>query len=191
MAEHPGATSGSHGETVAGTQAPAAGHSAEPQFLGLGPAWFVSAAMVVVIAFLLWKLPRAMGRALDKKIGVIRASLNEAEQLRAEAEQLRGEYEAKVAAADREAETMLERARAEAEGIVSQAQSDASALVERRTRMAEDKIAAAERQALDEVRSRAAAAAAGAAARLIAEKMDAGTDKALVDRTIESLGRAN
>ena len=51
---------------------------------------------------------------------------------------------------------MLERARAEAEGIVRQAESDASALVERRGRMAEDKIAAAERAALDEVRAKAA-----------------------------------
>jgi F-type H+-transporting ATPase subunit b len=41
------------------------------------------------------------------------------------------------------------------------------------------------------VSDRAATAAAAAAARLIAEDMDAGTDKALVDRTIEGLGRAH
>ena len=57
--------------------------------------------------------------------------------------------------------------------------------------MAEDKIAAAERHAIDEVRARAASAAAAAAASLISEEMDAGTDKALVDRTIEGLTRAH
>jgi F-type H+-transporting ATPase subunit b len=189
MAEDPKAEA--HGQTVAGTEAHGGEHAPEPQFLGLGPAWFVSAAMVVVIAILLWKVPGAMGRALDKKIAAIRAGLKEAEQLRAEAETLRNEYEAKLAAAGAETETMIERARAEADGILRQADADAAALVERRTRIAEDKIAAAERTALQEVRARAATAAASAAERLIREKLDAGADRALVDRTIESLGRAN
>ena len=86
---------------------------------------------------------------------------------------------------------MLERARHEADAIVDQAKADTQALIERRTRMAEDKIAAAERHAIDEVRARAATPAAAAAASLISEDMDAGTDKALVDRTIEGLGRAH
>jgi F-type H+-transporting ATPase subunit b len=83
---------------------------------------------------------------------------------------------------------MIERARHEADAIVEQAKADTAALIERRTRMAEDKIGAAERHAVDEVRARAACAAAAAAARLIAEDMDEGTDRALVDRTIEGLG---
>ena len=49
---------------------------------------------------------------------------------------------------------MLERARTEAAGIVAQAETDAAALVERRSRMAEDKIAAAERAAVDGPRPR-------------------------------------
>jgi F-type H+-transporting ATPase subunit b len=191
MAEHVAVQSEAHGKTVVGTEAPGGGHAPEPQFLGLGPAWFVSAAMVVVIAILIWKVPGAMGRALDKRIGAIRASLKEAEQLRAEAETLRNEYESKLTAAGAEAETMIERARAEADGILLKADADAAALVERRTRMAEDKIGAAERAALQEVRARAASAAATAAARLISEKLDAETDRPLVDRTIESLGQAS
>jgi F-type H+-transporting ATPase subunit b len=147
--------------------------------------------MVVVIAILIRKVPGAMGRALDKKIGAIRASLKEAEQLRADAETLRSEYEAKLAAADGEAAAMIERARAEAENIVAQARTDTALLIERRGRMAEDKIAAAERSALDQVRAQTAKAAAAAAEALIREKLDAGADKALVDRTIEGLGQAN
>ena len=84
---------------------------------------------------------------------------------------------------------MIERARHEAERIVSQAETNAAALVERRTRMAEDKIAAAERAAVDEVRARAATAAAAAAEQLIRERMDAGADKAMVDSTISELAR--
>jgi F-type H+-transporting ATPase subunit b len=86
---------------------------------------------------------------------------------------------------------MLERARAEAGAIVRQAEADASALVERRGRIAEDKIAAAERAALDQVRAQAATAAAAAAERLIRERHDAGADRAMVDEAIKGLGRAH
>ena len=192
MAEHPVPT-GKAAEpethaTDAHTAAPE--HHPTPTALGLdAPAW-IALAMVVVFAILIWKrVPALVGAALDRKIAAIRDQLDEAAQLRAEAEALRSEYEARAAQADAEAATMLERARTEAEDIVRQAESDATALVERRTRMAEDKIAAAERAALDAVRAKAARAAAAAAEAMILDQLDAGADKALVDRTIEGLGR--
>lgn len=165
-------------------------HHPTPKALYLDAPQWIALAMVVVFAILLWKrVPAMIGRALDSKIAAIRAQLDEAAQLRAEAEAIKAEYEARAAQADAEAASLLERARSEAEGIVRQAETDASALVERRTRMAEDKIAAAERSALDEVRAKAARAAAAAAESLIRDKLDAGADKALVDRTIEGLGQ--
>ncbi|MEA3052228.1 MAG: F-type H+-transporting ATPase subunit b [Sphingomonadales bacterium] len=164
-------------------------HHPEPTNFGLmgAPQW-IALAMVVVFAILLWKrVPAMIGRALDGKIAAIRAQLDEAAQLRSEAEAIKAEYEAKAAQAGAEAETMIERARTEAEGIVRQAEADATALVERRTRMAEDKIAAAERAVLDEVRAKAARAAAAAAETLIRARLDAGADKPLVDQTIAGL----
>lgn len=167
-------------------------HHPLPEALGFNAPEWIAWAMVAVLAILIWKrVPALIGKALDSKIAAIRAQLDEAAQLRAEAEAIKAEYEAKAAHADAEAATVLERARAEADGIVRQAESDASALVERRARMAEDKIAAVERAALDQVRAKAAQAAAAAAESLIREKLDAGADKPLVDRTIEGLGTAS
>jgi len=57
--------------------------------------------------------------------------------------------------------------------------------------MAEDKIAAAERAAVAEVRAKAADAATRAAASIIAETHGAGADKPLVDKAIAGLGRLN
>ncbi|MDT9600451.1 F0F1 ATP synthase subunit B family protein [Sphingosinicella rhizophila] len=192
MAEHPVTASPVHGETVAGTEVHGAGHAPEPEFLGLGPAWFVSAAMVAVFLILIWKkVPGAIGAALDKKIAGIRDQLAEAEQLRTEAEALKAEYLAKAAAADAEAAVMIERARNEAQAIVEQARTDTAGLIERRTRIAEDKIAAAERAAVDEVRAKAADAAVAAAARIIAEDLGGAADRKMVDQTISGLGRAH
>ena len=66
---------------------------------------------------------------------------------------------------------------------------DADALVERRAKMAEEKIAAAERSALAEVRTKTAQAAATAAATLIRQRHGADADRALVDRAIAGIGR--
>jgi F-type H+-transporting ATPase subunit b len=189
MAEHPAAAGeGNHASTQAHGGAP--DHHAEPSALGLtAPAW-IALAMIAVFAILIWKrVPALIGAALDKKIAGIREQLDEAAQLRAEAEALKAEYQAKATQAGAEAATMIERARAEADSIVSQAESDAAALVERRTRMAEDKIEAAERAAVDAVRAKAAQAATAAAETLIRDKLDDKADKAMVDATIAELGK--
>jgi F-type H+-transporting ATPase subunit b len=165
-------------------------HHAEATALGLNPGGWVALSMIVVIALLVWKgAPRAIGRALDRKIASIREQLDEAAKLRAEAEALKAEYEAKSAAAKGEAEAIVAHARTEAEAILAKAKDDTEQLVQRRQRMAEDKIAAAERTAIAEVRAKAADAAARAAAALIAERHDAAGDKALVDRTIAGLSQ--
>jgi F-type H+-transporting ATPase subunit b len=186
-AAHPAAPD--HTALTNGTADHGGGH-AEPTAWGFDASGWVALAMVAVFALMLWKkVPAAIASALDRKIAGIRQQLDEAAQLRAEAEALRAEYEAKSNQADAEAATMIERARTEAAGILAQAETEATALVERRTRMAEDKIGAAERAAVDAVRARAATAAAAAAESLIRDRLDAEGDKALVDTTIAGLGR--
>ena len=160
----------------------------EPSAFGLTPTSWVALAMIAVFAMMIWKkVPGAIGKALDGKIAEIRDQLQEAKTLRAEAEALKQEYEAKAAAATSEAAAMVARARSESKAIVAKAKKDAEALVERRTQMAESKIAAEERAAIDEVRAIAAKAATAAASKLIAERRDTASDKALVDEAIASL----
>lgn len=146
--------------------------------------------MLVVLAIALYaKVPALIGRMLDKRIAGIRDQLDTASRLRAEAEALKAEYEARAATASGEASTLLEQARHEAQSIVEQAKADSAALIERRMRMAEDRIAAAERGAVAEVRARAASVTAAAAEALIRERHDGAADKALVDSTIAGLGK--
>lgn len=163
-------------------------HQVDPVALGFDATMLVGLAMAVVIAMMLWKkVPTAISKALDGKIAGIRAQLDEAAGLRREAEQIKAEYEARAAASEGEAKAMLERAGHEAEAIRAKAEADAAALVERRTRMAEDKIAAEERSALQQLRATAADAAAKAAARIIADRHDGVSDKALVDQAIAGI----
>ena len=166
---------------------------AEPSLFGVldGTVW-VSLAMAVFLAVLIFKgVPKLIGRMLDNQIVGIRRRLDEAKQLRAEAEALRDEYARKLADVETQTRDIVSHAEEEAKALVAKAEADATELVRRRAKMAEDKIAAAERTALAEVRAKTADAATRAAASLIAAKHGAGADIPLVDRTIAGIARLN
>lgn len=191
-----------HGEGMAvpatGTEAVTLEHGgpseahADPAIFGIDATIWVSIAMAVFILILVWKkVPGLITRGLDNQIAAIRTRLEDAKQLRAEAEALRDEYARKIAGAEAEAAAMLAHADEEAKGVLAKAEADAKELTVRRAKMAEDKIGAAERAALQAIRAKAADAATKAAAAIIAEKHGAEADKALVDKTISGLGRLN
>ena len=175
------------------TSAPGgAEHVVDPTGWGLNSTGWVAVAAIIVLAIFLWKkVPAAIGRMLDTRIAAIRTQLDEASKLRAEAETLRAEYETRAKTAQAEAATMREHAHQEAHQILVKAKADAEALMDRRAKMAEDKIAAAERAAIAEVRARAADTAAKAAGLLIQQQHGADADRKLVDRSIAGLGRPN
>ena len=161
----------------------------EPELWGLAPYQWVSISMLVLILIALFgaKVHKTIAGGLDGKIAAIKEQLDEAKQLRAEAEALRDEYAAKIASAEKDAEAMLENAQHEADALLVKAEEDSKAMVERRKRMAEDKIAAAEREAVEDVRNRAVTAATQASRKLIAEKHDAEADRALADKVIAGI----
>ena len=161
----------------------------EPELLGMEPYQIVSISMLVLlaVAFFGAKIHKTIARGLDRQIASIREQLDEAKELRAEAEALREEYARKIEGAEKDAEAMIANAQHEADAILQKAESDSSAMVERRKRMAEDKIAAAEREAVQEVRNRAVTAATGASRTLIAQKHDADADRALADKVIAGI----
>lgn len=176
---------------AAGEHAAAAEHAgghAAPAAFGLEPGAWAALAMALLIAVLLWKrVPKVITGSLDSSIAEIRKQLDEAKALRAEAEALRQEYADKIANAERDVAAMLDHARHEAETIVTKAEADTRAVIGRREKMAEDKIAAAERAAIAELRARAAAAATTAARGLIKSNHSSEADRALVDQAIAGI----
>ncbi|UZW53846.1 F0F1 ATP synthase subunit B [Sphingobium sp. JS3065] len=161
----------------------------DPKAVGMDATAWVSLAMAVFILILIFKkVPGLIGGALDSRIAQIKAQLEEASKLRAEAEALKAEYEVKLASAAGEADAMRKSAEQEAATLLEDAKANATALIARRQKMAEDKIGAAERTAIAGIRARAVNAATSAAASLIAQGHDAKADKLLVDDAIKGLG---
>lgn len=161
---------------------------AEPTALWLNAGgWWAVAVIALILIMIYLKVPQIIGAALDKKIEGIRQMLDEAAELRKEAEALKAEYEKKVKDAGKHADELKAAAEKEAKEIVKQAKDDATALIARHEKMAEEKIAAAERAAVADLRARAVTAAAAAARDLIAAEHSAEADAKLVDKAISEI----
>ncbi|GGC17666.1 hypothetical protein GCM10011371_01470 [Novosphingobium marinum] len=178
------AETGAHTEVVE-----RGGEHVEPAAFGiLTPGVWVALAMLVLILVMLWKkVPAMIAGSLDKSIAEIRKQLDEAKELRAEAEALRKEYSDKIANAEKDAAAMLDHARHEADAIVAKAEADTTQMIARREKMADDKIGAAERAAVADLRAKAASAATAASRDIIRQRHSAAADDALVNEAISNL----
>ena len=152
------------------------------------PEFWVGVGFVVVIAILLYVgAPKMVAKSLDARAAAIKAELDEAARLRAEAEALLAVYKRKAAGAEAEAAAIVTEAREDAERIAHEMQAALAAQIERRSRQAQDKIAQAEAAAMAEIRGAAADAAAAAAEKLIAARLDEKRAGALIENSLRDL----
>ena len=149
-------------------------------------------ALAFVVFFVLFgkKLWGAIAGMLDERAAKIRAELDEAARLRGEAEAMLKDAQARRDVAAEEAKQMLAGAKAEAARLAQAAAAEAEASARRREQMALDRIAAAEKAAIDEVRVTAAEVATVAARQVIADGLSAGGDEHLIDQAIAQLPTA-
>lgn len=150
----------------------------------------------VVIAFILFfvlfgkKLWGALSGMLDARAVTVRAELEEASRLRREAELMLRDAEKQRADALTDAKALIEGARSEATRLSAAAAAEAEASAKRRETMAIDRIAAAEKAAVDDVRLAAADVATSAARQVLAEGLTADADASLIDHAITQLPAA-
>jgi len=149
---------------------------------------WVGLGFVIIIAILLWRrVPAFIGARLDQRAAAISRELDEATRLRAEAEAILAEYKRKAQNAEKEAESILTEAKAEAERFAADARANLATQIERRGKQAQEKIAQAEAHAMAEIRALAADAAAAAAEKLIAARLDEQRAANLVSASLKDL----
>ena len=161
----------------------------EPGFFAEPRNWVILAFVVFFVLFgkKLWS---ALTQMLDDRAAKVRAELDEAARLRQEAEAMLRDAETRRAEALREAQALIAGAKVEAERDAAAAAAEAEASAKRREQMAMDRIAAAEKAAVDEVRLTAAEVATAAARQVIAEGLSADADARLIDHAITQLPSA-
>jgi F-type H+-transporting ATPase subunit b len=157
--------------------------------------WTDPYAWVAISFIIFWVLMggkawTALTGILDKRADTIRAELAEASRLRQEAEAMLRDATAQRSEALAGAQKLLESAKLEASRLAAAAATEAANAATRREKMAMDRIAAAEKSAVDDVRSIAADVAATAAANVIRESLTDSADAVLIDRSIAGLPAA-
>jgi F-type H+-transporting ATPase subunit b len=161
----------------------------EASFFGDPKNWVVLAFILFFVLFgkTLWG---ALAGMLDARAVSVRAELEEASRLRREAESMLRDAEKRRTDALADAKSLIEGARAEAARVTAAAAAEAEASAKRREQMAIDRIAAAEKAAVDDVRLAAVDVATMAAKQVLAEGLTAEADARLIDQAIAQLPAA-
>ena len=161
--------------------------------LWMNPTFWVGISFAILLGIMIRaQVPGMISKALDDRALAIKSELDEAKRLREEAEKLLADYTKKHAAAEQEAQGIIDNARREAEALAAETRKSLKEGLERRTKMAEDKIARAEAQAVAEVRGTAVDLAVAAAERMLADKMAGAGGTSMVEQSIRDLkGRLN
>ena len=152
--------------------------------------FWVGAAFVLFIGILVYlKVPGMLTGALDERAKKISNDLDQARELREEAQVLLATYQRKQRDALKEAEGIIAHAKEEAIREAEQAEKKLEEAIARRQQAALNKIALAEAQAENEVRDTAIEIAIAAATAVVAQQVRGDRADALVDTAIQDLRR--
>lgn len=156
----------------------------------LDPKNWVLIAFFIFFALFGKKIWGTLAVMLDDRAAKVRAELDEASRLRKEAEAMLKVAQKSRDEALADAKTLIAGAQAEAARLTAATAAEAEASAKRREQMAIDRIAAAEKAAVDDVRYTAVDVASNAARQVIAEGLTPDAGSALVDHAIAQLPSA-
>jgi F-type H+-transporting ATPase subunit b len=151
------------------------------------PTFWVLISFLIFIALAMKPIKKTVFSALDQRAARIKAQLEEAQQLREDAQRLLAEYQQKQRQAMQDIQQILALAREEAVRHRTQGEKALEASLQRRERQAIDRIAQAEAQALSEVRQAAADMAIAATRHLLQSALDSSKRGAMIDAAIREL----
>jgi F-type H+-transporting ATPase subunit b len=157
------------------------------------PEFWVAVSFFLFLGLVIYLgVHKKLAAALDARAAAIAKELDQAKQLRVEAEKVLADYRKKQGDAVKEAQGIIELASKEAEILAAETRRSIKEQFDRRMKLAEDKIARAEADALREVREAAANAAVAAAQTVIAAQLTPETADKLVKQGIDALkGKLN
>jgi len=156
-----------------------------------GFASFFNTNYVVLIGFILFlallfyfNVPAMILKMLDDRAETIRSELDEARNLRDEAQAVLAAYERKSREVAEQSQRIIDHAREEARLAADAAKEDLKQSIARRLKAAEEQITSAEGKATRELRNRAVDVAIAAAAKILADSTTATEANKRIDAAI-------
>lgn len=151
------------------------------------PTFWVAISLLIFAALVYPPIAKALPKALDARADRIRVEIEEAEKLRAEAQDLLAQYQRKQREAAAEAGAIVSHAREETMRMAEEGKARLKASLKRREKAALERIRRAEEQAMTLVRARAVDLAVEATRTLLSERLTAAKSDALIDQAIKDL----
>ncbi len=147
------------------------------------------AAFIVLLALMKWKLFPVVKNLMEQRTQRIQDAIDDADRQRAEAAEVKANYEAELADAKAEAARIVDEAREQAGAVRADLQARAEAdIAEMRERAAAD-VEASKRQAIADLQSEVSDIALGAAEAVLGRSLeDPEMQRQLVDDYIASVG---
>lgn len=152
--------------------------------------WGLVAFLLLFALLSRYALP-AMNRMLDERRARIQGQLEEAEQIRNEAEELRRQYEVQLRDARTKANEIVDQARADAEKVREQKVKDADEEAQAIRQRASDDAQAERSRLVQQLRGQVAALSVDLAGRIVHRELDEDQHRALVDEYIDQLSSMN
>ncbi len=149
--------------------------------------WVLVSFVLFIALLVYYNIPNKVAKSLDDRASKIQAELEEARRLREEAQSILADYQRKQRDAEKEAEDIIAMARREAQFYAEESRKALTESLQRRVKLAEEKIARAEKQAVQDIRSRSVDAAVTAAEMLIARELKGKSAEDLVDKSIRDV----
>ena len=152
--------------------------------------WGVVAFVLLFLLLSRYALP-AMNKMLDERRARIQGQLEEAEQIRHEAEELRRRYQAQLKDARSKANEIVEQARSDAERVREQKLREADEEAQSIRQRARDDAEAERSRLVQQLRSQVAALSVDLAGRIVHRELDEEQHRTLVDEYIDQLSHMN
>jgi F-type H+-transporting ATPase subunit b len=149
--------------------------------------WELVGLLSFLGALVYLKVPGMALAALDDRGAKIQVQLDEATQLRQEAERLLAEIKTQREASEKHATEIVAMAQEEAARLAADSKVKLEETIKRRGEMAERRIALAESQAAAEVKAAAGELAAQVAEAVLAARLAAATTDPLVDAAVAQI----
>lgn len=154
------------------------------------PTFWVGVAFAGFLALIFWrKVPGMVAQQLDERANKIRSELDNAKQLRSEAETVLSEYKKQHATVSAQAESIQRQAREDAKRMSDEAAKRLALTLERLARANQEKLSQLEATATKEIKTAIVEASVEAAEATLRKRLDSGANTGVLDLAIKDLTR--
>jgi len=150
---------------------------------------WVAISFIIFVALAVKFTGKKITGALDKRIAEIKAEIETAEKLKAEAQALLADFQQKQRDAEKTAAQIIEQAKASALAVQKAAEAELSESMERREAQLAERLKRIEEKAIADIQNHAADLAMEATREIVAKNLDEKASTKLIDQAIASAAK--